>query len=107
MCKIQMNNEGLQALIDEYGNRINIIIFDNDNKIFIGYKSSPIKDISELKLETKGGVDFVGVPLIPKDPKLQRKGMTGMAWHPTECVQSVITVDEGFEDYLWDPFDLM
>lgn len=102
-----MNNEGLQALIDEFGNRINIIFFDNNIKVYIGYQSSPIKDISELKLVQKGGVDFVGVPIIPGNPQLQRAGVTGMIWHPTECIQSVMTIDEGYEKYLLDPYDFM
>lgn len=102
-----MTNTALQAMIDEFGDHICIIVFDNDNKIFIGYKSSPIKSVSDLKLETKGGIDFIGVPFIPNDPKLVRLGVTGTVWHPTDCIQAVMTMDEGYEDYRLDPFSFM
>lgn len=102
-----MTNKALQALIDEYGDRICIIVFDNDNKIFLGYKSSPLQHATDLKLETKGDVDFVGVPVIPRDPKLSRLGVTGIAWHPTDCIQAVFTISEEHESYRLDPFDYM
>ena len=57
-------------------------------------------------LKTIGGVDFVGAPRVPNDPKLQRLGMKGMVWHPTECIQGVVTVDEGYENYRIDPWDI-
>ena len=101
-----MNNESLQAFIDEFGDRMCIIIFDNNTKVFIGYKSSPAKSVSDLQLVNKGGVDFVGVPGIPNDPKLARKGVTYTVWRPTEIIQGIVTLDEGFDNYLVDPWDL-
>ncbi len=102
-----MTNKALQAMITEFGDRICMIVFDNNNKIYIGYQSSPLQKASELTLATKGDVDFVGVPVIPKDPKLVRLGVTGVAWHPTECIQAVFVIDEKHAEYRLDPFDYM
>ena len=101
-----MNNEALQAMFDEFGDRISCIIFDNKVPIFIGYPSSPIQHVSELKLKTIGGVDFVGVPVRPKDPKAIRDGAMFEAWHPTNFIQIIYAADENHPDYRMDPFGL-
>ena len=98
------NNDALQAMIDEYGDRISCIIFDNKVPIFIGYPSSPIKHVSELELVNKGGTDLVGVPMYPKDPKAKREGVKFMLYHPTIFLQIVVVADEEHPDALVDPF---
>ena len=101
-----MNNKALQALIDEFGERICIIVFDNESKVYIGYESSTMKSVNDLQLRTIGGVDMVGIPKHSANPKLQRAGVTSTSWHPTECIQCVCTLDEGFENYRIDPMEI-
>ena len=101
-----MNNQALQAMIDEFGEGLCIIVFDNDSKVYIGYESSTMKSVKDLKLRTIGGVDFVGIPKQSSNPKLQRAGVTSTTWHPTECIQGVCTLDEGFEKFRLDPMEI-
>ena len=101
-----MTNSALQAMIDELGDRICIIAFDNNVKVYIGYPSSPIKSVSELQLRKFGDVDMVGVPKRSNNPKLAREGVTSTTWHPTECIQVISTIDEGYDKYRIDPMEL-
>lgn len=101
-----MNNQALQAMIDEFGERICIIVFDNESKVYIGYDSSTMKSVNDLKLRSIGGVDMVGIPKESSNPKLRREGVTSTSWHPTECIQCVCTLDEGFELYRLDPMEI-
>ena len=100
-----MTNEALQALIDEFGDRICILIFDNGCRVYIGYDSSPLKSVNDLELKTIGGIDMVGIVKNLSNPKLSRQGAKCMHWHPTVSLQNVIVIDEGFEKYRVDPMD--
>ena len=101
-----MTNVALKALIDELGDRICIIAFDNNVKVYIGYPSSTLKSVSEIQLKTFGDVDMVGIPKISNNPKLMREGVRTTSWHPTECIQVIATLDEGFEKYRIDPMEI-
>lgn len=101
-----MTNEALQALIDELGERICIIAFDNNVKVYIGYKSSTIQSVNEIQLKTYGGVDMVGIPKKSANPQLDRMGVTTTIWHPTECIQMIATLDEGCEKFRIDPMEI-
>ena len=101
-----MTNQALQAMIDELGDRICIIVFDNDVKVYIGYPSSTLKSVSEIKLQTFGGVDMIGIPKKIGNPVLAREGVTTTTWHPTECVQMIATLDAGYEKYRIDPMEI-
>lgn len=100
-----MNNEGMQGLIDEFGERIAIIIFDNDSKIYVGYPSSPCKSIKDIELRTIGGVDFLFAPYVPMNTKSARDGYRGKLCYATECVQMVIMAEENCPDFRPDVFD--
>ena len=95
-----MTNAALQAMINELGDRICIIAFDNNSKVYIGYPASTIKSVSELQFKTFGDTDMVGVP------KKTQNGLMTTTWHVTSCIQVVATVDEGFEKFLIDPMEL-
>ena len=101
-----MTNAAMQAMIAELGERICVIIFDNNSKTYIGYPSSTIKSVNELKFKTFGGVDMIGIPKTVNNPKIQRLGVTTTTWHATECIQAVATMDEGFEKYRIDPMEI-
>lgn len=102
-----MTNEAMQALINDLGERICAIVFDNNNKVFIGYPSSTAKSVNDLKFQTLGGVDMIGIPKEVGNPQLRRVGVTATTWHPTACIQSVITLDEGHEKYRIDPMEIV
>ena len=101
-----MTNSGLRAFIDEYGDRICALLMNNNNKIYIGYPSVPIKSGKDIELRTFGDTDMFRIPLEPSDPKLQRKGVQFDAWHVTEQVQFIIIGDENHNQYLYDPFQI-
>ena len=101
-----MTNEAVQALIAELGERICIIVFDNNSKVYIGYPSSTLKSVSELKFKTFGGVDMIGIPKAVNNPQISRLGVTTTTWHATECIQAIATMDEGFEIYRIDPLEI-
>lgn len=101
-----MTNTALQAMIEEYGDRICMIIFDNNSKIHIGYPSSPLKNVASIKLATKGGVDMIGTPRIPNNPADVAKNISAVFWRPTSCIQGVIVMDAGCMDYRIDPWDI-
>ena len=101
-----MTNEAMQALIAELGERICIIMFDNNSKVYIGYPSSTLKSVNDIKFKTFGGVDMIGIPKAVNDPKIGRLGATTTTWHITECIQSIATMDEGFEKYRVDPLSI-
>lgn len=101
-----MTNVAMQAMIAELGERICIIIFDNNSKVYIGYPSSTIKSVNELKFKTFGDVDMIGIPKVSNNPKLNRENVTSTSWHVTACIQSVATLDEGFEKYRLDPMEI-
>ena len=68
-----MNNSQLQAMIDEFGDRIAIIQFDNQCKIYIGYEGSPVRSVEDLQFKTVGGFDMVGVPHKVMNPRDEGK----------------------------------
>lgn len=101
-----MTNKALQAMIEELGERICIICFDNNIKVYIGYPSSTIKSVKELQFKTFGDVDMIGIPKKVGDPKSARLGVTTTMWHPTDCIQLIATLDNGFDTFRIDPMEL-
>ena len=101
-----MTNAALKAMIEELGDRICIIIMDNDVRIYIGYPSSTLKNASDIILKTFGDTDMIGIPKAVNNPKAQREGITTTIWHPTACIQLIATVDAGSEGYLIDPMSI-
>lgn len=106
MAKTNMDNESLQAMIDEFGDRICYIMFQDRFMLFIGYKSSPLKHASDLQLRTFNGIDMVGVPKPAMNPADREKGVAGVHWHRTGAIDMVGVMDEGCEKYRLDPYEL-
>ena len=98
-----MTNEALQQLIDEFGDRISAIVFDNKAIVFFGHQGSFANSVSEIEFKTLAGVDMVGIPVYPRTPRDREKGVKFMYWHTTHCIQTVCTVDADHPDYLVDP----
>lgn len=101
-----MTNSALKAMIDELGDRICIIAFDNNMKVYIGYPSSTLQNVSDIQLKTFGDTDMVGIPKISNNPKASRLGIASVTWHPTACIQAIGVIDEGFEKYRIDPMEI-
>ena len=101
-----MTNAAMQEMIAEFGERLCIIIFDNNSKVYIGYPSSTIKSVNDLKFKTFAGVDMIGIPKESNNPKLNRLNVTSTSWHVTACIQSIATLDEGYENYRLDPMEI-
>ena len=99
------NNASVQAMIDEFGDRISCFIFDNKVPIFFGYSSS-LPSVHDLELRTMGDVEVIGVPMKPKDPVAARKGGMFMCYHPTSFLQVIYVADAEHPDLRMDPFGL-
>ena len=96
-----MNNTAMQELIDTFSNRIFSIKFDNDRQLLIGYSGTP--KLSDISLETIGGVDFIKV----KNSNFNNgKTIHYTSYHLTSEVQSIGVMDEGFEKYGVDPITI-
>ena len=106
-----MTNQGLQALIDEFGERIRFIALDNGKKIYLNYErgvggvSDRVIRVSDLVLKSFGGVDMFGYK---RTEKHFGNGPTVefMAWNVTQFIQQVIIVEENSEMYNPDPLSL-
>lgn len=99
-----MTNAELQALIDEFGDRLRVIFFDNSLRLLIGYPGQSPQHASDLILKTVGGVDLVGVRQKSTYTQDRADGVTYVNYHLTECIQYVAVMDEGFQDHCIDPY---
>ena len=101
-----MTNATIKAFLDEFGDRVCGIYYDNNSMTYINYKDSPKR--SDIKLETKGGTDFIVVHFKRRayghpDENGQDAMIEYDIWHPTECVQMIVVMDENSVKYGIDP----
>ncbi len=101
-----MTNTALQGMINEFGERICMLILDNDIRIYIGYPSSPLKSVNDIQFRTINNIDFIGVPKKSSKPADIKNGVSATIWHDTSIVQGVGVMDAGCGDYRIDPMDL-
>lgn len=101
-----MNNSQLQAMIDEFGDRIAIIQFDNQCKIYIGYEGSPVRSVEDLQFKTVGGFDMVGVPHKVMNPRDEGK-LNAIHWHCTHLIHQIVVMGEDCADYRLDPMEFV
>lgn len=90
-----MTNAGLQAMIDEFGERIFCITLDNAHKVFFGVAARlPYEDltIDKIELKTFGDVDMFGVP--HTDHTWEGHVIPYTNWLVTGCIQAIHTTDE-------------
>lgn len=97
-----MTNADLQAAIAELGDRICIIILDNDRRIRIGYDNN-LTSPSQFVYKTWGGEDFFGFSRPNVYPGNADHGITYTTWHRTDDIQQIVAMDEGSEKYRTDP----
>lgn len=105
---MEFTNAALQEMFQTYGDRISCLMFDNKNAVFIGHPSSPCKTVDDLDLSVSvGGVDLIGVPLYPTNPKDKADGVMFYVYHVTSTLHAVTMVDENHTNYLVDPMVFM
>lgn len=97
------SNAAVQKMIDDYGDRIFCIMWDNGFKLFIGYPSSEVKSVSELVLTDIAGTEVIGVPAKSSLPTDRKNGVSFTSYHSTDLIQHIAVMDEGFEDFRIDP----
>ena len=93
-----MTNEALKAMIDEFGDRLCVIYFDNGLKLLIGYPGQTPQHASDLILKTINGIDLVGVRQQSTYTQDRADGVTYVNYHRTECIQYVAIMDEGISE---------
>lgn len=99
-----MTKEALEKMIADFGDRIQVITFDNNNVLFLGFPNRPA--ITDIAVETIGGTDFLVVHNIdPRQMAFSKTKITYKVYHPLECIQGVTVVDEEFKGYMIDPLN--
>lgn len=98
-----MNNAALKAALTELSDRVCMIIVDNDRRISIGYKDSPLQDVNDIQYKTWGGEDFFGYSRASTYTMDRDLGVTYTTWHRTDMIQQIVAMDDGFADYRMDP----
>lgn len=98
-----MTNAALQAALAELGERVCVIILDNDRRIRFGYHDSPLQETTQIEYKTWGGEDFFGFSRPSNYTQDRDHGVTYTTWHRTDAIQQIVAMDEGFEDYRMDP----
>lgn len=96
-------NAALQEMIDKFGDAIFYIGLNNGKRIYIGY---PVKDsvkISDISLETIGGVDLIK---IKHRSSKQSEYYEWSNYMTTEFIESVEVMDEPYTDFRVDPLIL-
>lgn len=96
-------NAIVKQMVEESGEGVCMIVFDNDFKILIGYPGSQCKSVSELKYQTVDGTDLIGISSISSLSADKKKGVSYTTWHATELIHYITIMDPGFEDYRPDP----
>ena len=97
-----MNKAALSAFITEYGDRIFCINLDNSRFIYIGYNGG-VK-LSDISLNTIGGVDYISVA--HTDKSFSGVEVKYTVHHLIDSIQWIGTLDEGYSSYGIDPLKL-
>lgn len=90
-----MTNAALQAMIDEFGERIFAITFDNNHKVYLGVEAKAETDpitVKSLILKTFGDTDMLGIP--HTDHTWEGNKIPYTNWYVTGCIQAVHLTDE-------------
>lgn len=98
---IKMNNTALQAIFIEYGDAVCYLIADNNRKISIAYNSKTSVQMGDIELVTYGDIDFVK---IKRTHSKDNEEYVFYSLIPTETIQNIIVMGDGFEDYRVDPY---
>lgn len=98
-----MDNVSLQAIIDEYGDRLCAIQLDNTHTIWIGYRSENSVSLNQIELTTKGNAD---VFIVHYKRFMGDRVIEYSTLFPTECIQGIVTMDDGYEKWRVDPISL-
>lgn len=97
-----MTNADLQAALSELSDRTCIIILDNDRRIRIGYDNN-LTGPGQFEYKTWGGEDFFGYSRPSNYSGDRDFGVTYTTWHRTDCIQQIVAMDQGYENYRVDP----
>ena len=103
--EVTMTNAALQAFIAEFGNKIFVIVLDNNHKVFIGsplqtYDNKLTTTIDQLKFKTYGDVDMFGISRV--DHTWEGRDVPFTNWMVTACIQSIAVTDGDDLTYLPD-----
>ena len=89
-------NATMQAMVDQFGERICAICLNNNKKLYIGYTGKTSVQLSDISFETIGGCDMM---------KVKRKDLSSntpisyVDYITTEFIENVLVMDEEYKDY--------
>lgn len=97
-----MTNAALQAFIQEFGDKIFLIVLDNNHKVFMTTNATSEgneNDATTIEMKTFGDVDMFRVKHTDRTwHNGQRpEGIKYSGWMVTGCIQSIYTTDD--EEY--------
>ena len=96
-------NATMQAMIDQFGERICAICLNNGKKLYIGYTGQTSVQLSDISLETIGGCDLIKVK------RIDISSITPVSfvdYITTEFIENVIVMDEKDKDYRVNPMHM-
>lgn len=95
-----MNNAALEAFLTQFKEKMCAIILDNNRCIYIGYNSDTSHTWDEIKTTTMGGVDFF---YVKSQGHTQVPVVHYVSYYPTETIQGIYVMEDGYEDFRIDP----
>lgn len=99
-----MTKEAIEKMIADFGERIQIITFDNNQVLFIGFPNRPT--LADITIETIGGTDFLVVHNTdPRQFGFNTNSIKYKVYHPIECIQAITVVDDEYANMSLDPLN--
>ena len=95
-----MSNADVQAMFDQYGERVCAISLNNGKLLYIGYRGKGSTLLSDISFETVGGCDMM---VVSKTDISSGRDVRYKNYITTEFIESVVVMDEEFADYRVDP----
>ncbi len=93
-----LTNEKLGNIIELYKPNIFVFVFNENKRIFIGYKASP--KLEDISLVTIGETEFIK---INKTKRYNQKEIKFFNLYRTDTLQSIGMMDDAFTKYGPDP----
>ena len=101
-----LTNSEFKNIIQEYGDQIFYIQFNNNYRIYIGYEDGQLKSVNDILFKTVGNTDLVGFPVKVQSFDHRAVELSYTSWKLTELIENIAVMDESCKDNRIDPFIL-
>lgn len=98
-----LTNSEFKNIIQEYGDRIFYIQFNNNYRIYVGYEDGQLKSVNDILFKTVGSTDLIGFPVTTKSFDHRAMELSYVSWKLTELIENITVMDEDYKDFRADP----